>query len=227
MVISWNLIFTWAVKKTACFLHQFFFFFPSSVCVVSMCVHRSIWAGPTFRLMACVTCFSFNTEQNPMISNIIKNWPSFFSWVTETQWRRAVQCSPVKMLLGFVVKKHRRLVTALFPPHVACVEPRQGFSWHHLMPQRHEPGSAPRGTRGPSVSSVALGGLTHWPQLGAHPDPLNLKAGPDRWWPCTRALVLGACPAAFPLRPCGFSRGILRQAGGSNGHFGFFGFVFR
>ena len=42
MVISWNLIFTWAVKKTACFLHQFFFFFPSSVCVVSMCVHRSI-----------------------------------------------------------------------------------------------------------------------------------------------------------------------------------------
>lgn len=119
MVISWNLIFTWAVKKTACFLHQFFFF-PSSVCVVCVCVHRCIWAGPTFRLMACVTCFSFNTEQNPMISNIIKNWPSFFSWVTETRWTRAVQCSPAEMLLGFVVKKHRRLVTALLPPHTAC-----------------------------------------------------------------------------------------------------------
>ena len=105
------------------------------MCVGCVCVHRCIGAGPTFRLMACGTCFSFNAEQNPVISNIITNWPSFSSWVTETRWTRAVQCLPAEMLQGFVVKKHRGLVTALFPPHTACVEPRQGFSWHHLMPQ--------------------------------------------------------------------------------------------
>ena len=157
------------------------------MCVGCVCVHRCIGAGPTFRLMACGTCFSFNAEQNPVISNIITNWPSFSSWVTETRWTRAVQCLPAEMLQGFVVKKHRGLVTALFPPHTACVEPRQGFSWHHLMPQWHGPGSAPRGARGPSVSSVALRGLTHWPPLGAHPDLLNLKVGPDQWWPCAHA----------------------------------------
>lgn len=43
MVISWNLIFTWAVKKTACFLHQFFFFPLFRVCGVCVCaqVHMS------------------------------------------------------------------------------------------------------------------------------------------------------------------------------------------
>lgn len=144
--------------------------------------------------MACVTFFSFNTEQNPVISNIIKNWPSFFSWVTETRWIRAVQCSPVEMLLGFVIKKHRGLMAALLPPHTACLEPRQGSSWHPLEAQCPSLGLL-LGDQGSfrllscltCAHSLTPAGCTAWP----------LK--PKGWaWSMvtlhTCLLVLGVCP---------------------------------
>lgn len=159
-----------------------------------------------------------------MISNITKNWPRFFSLVTDTWCIWTVECPPWKMFLGFRLRSTEDWRP---PPCARCVATPRVFL-AQLDARGHNLGPAPIEDKGFSllanclmhIHSVNPTGWTSWP----------FKPKGWAWWMVTlHTCLLGA--------GC-VSRGIIVdipadsatcfwQAGGRNGHFGFFGYIFR
>lgn len=209
-----DLIFTWAVKKTqpVCCTVSF------SLTCARVCVCRAhlqaygLWKSLLY----------FNTDQNSVIRKSATNWPPLFSLVTDTQWTRTVQRLPRKMLGGLTIKKRGGQA----PPPPRAERQCQGLSRTtcSMTPRARVRSRVGGACLLPSrllhVHSVNPTGRASWPFK------------PSGWARAMKTLhtgLLGAkCgrSAAFSWHPCN-SATCFWRAGGSNGHFGFFGFVFR